>query len=280
MRTLIIIACATFASTAAGADLGTDFPDDPPPRPPTVPYAMPSLDDIPNTPVGKLIRQGRRIVMNTRAQAGRYVGNGLACRNCHLDGGRVPYAAPFVGLTRIFPEYRPRRGDIETLEERLNDCFVRSMNGRPLPSGSREMMSLLAYIEWLSQNVPVGSEVEGRGFQEFPAPGAPDAERGKLLYRTQCAKCHGQDGRGVRIEAGGYAFPPLWGPESFNLGAGMARISVAAAFIKTYMPMGSGRTLSDQDAYDIAAYFTTRSRPGFAHAGRDWPNGDRPADAR
>src|SRR5262245_50565844 len=105
---------------------------------------MPSLDDIPNTPVGKLIQQGRDIAMNTRKHAARYVGNGLACRNCHFDGGRVAHAAPFVGLTRIFPEYRARRGDIESLEERLNDCFMRSMNGRPLPAGSREMASLLA----------------------------------------------------------------------------------------------------------------------------------------
>jgi len=59
----------------------------------------------------------------------------------------------------------------------------------------------------------------------------------------------------------------------------MARLPNAAAFIKVNMPLGAGNSLSDRDAIDIAAYFTRQPRPDFAAKTRDWPKGDKPADA-
>ena len=73
--------------------------------------------------------------------------------------------------------------------------------------------------------------------------------------------------------------PALWGSRAFNIGAGMARLDTAAAFVKAKMPLG-GVTLSDQEAYDVAAYFTRQPRPDFKAKKGDWPNGGRPADAR
>jgi len=46
------------------------------------------------------------------------------------------------------------------------------------------------------------------------------------------------------------------------------------------MPLGSGATLSDADAIDVAAYFTRQPRPDFSAKTRDWPKGDKPDDAR
>jgi thiosulfate dehydrogenase len=247
--------------------------------PPQVPLTPPSATSIPAGPLGEAIRYGQRIVTDTQTTVHAYIGNGLQCVSCHLDAGRQAYAAPLAGLTGVFPEYRSRRGRVESLEERLNDCFLRSMNGKPLPSGSKEMMGLLAYTAWLSQGVPTGSEVVGRGFREFSAPGTPSAERGKALYAAKCAACHGADGQGTKA-GGKYLFPPLWGPQSFNDGAGMARISVAAAFVQAKMPLGNAGTLTDQEAYDIAAYFTVQPRPAFPGKKSDWPKGSRPADAR
>src|SRR5690349_5114976 len=194
----------------------------------TVPLKPPSSSDIPKGALGDAIRDGQSLITNTRTLAGPFVGNGLTCANCHLDAGRVAYAAPLAGLWGVFPEYRSRRGSVESLTERINDCFVRSMNGKPLPPDSREMIGVLAYISWLSTGVPTGVEVRGRGFKEFAPPSKPDAANGETLYAAKCAACHGAEGAGLRGADNAYVFPPLWGPQSFNTGAGMARASVAA----------------------------------------------------
>ncbi len=245
-----------------------------------MPLTPPAASSVPAGPLGEAVRLGQAIVNDTQAQAKAYVGNGLNCVSCHLDAGRTAYAAPLVGLTGMFPEYRARRGRVESLEERINDCFLRSMNGRALPPGSAEMVGLLAYTAWLSQGVPTGSEVIGRGFREIAAPQKPDPVRGKPLYAQKCAACHGATGQGLRGAGNAFVFPPLWGPQSFNTGAGMARISVAAAFVQAKMPLGNAGTLTDQEAFDIAAYFTAQSRPKFGGSAKDWPSGERPADVR
>ncbi len=149
---------------------------------------------MPNGPLGDAIRRGRRIVNDTQVTAKTFVGNGLTSANCHIDAGRTAWAAPRVGLTGLFPEYRARRGSVESLEGRINDCFLRSMNGTSLPPASAEMVALLAYIAWLSQGVPTGVEVVRRGFTTITAPAKPDTAHGKALYARQCAVCHGAAG--------------------------------------------------------------------------------------
>ena len=165
-----------------------------------VPLSPPAKTALPTGPLGDSIRYGQSLVTNTRALPG-FVGNGLTCANCHLDAGRVAYAAPLAGLWGVFPEYRARRGGVESLTERIDDCFERSMNGKPLPSDSREMIALLSYIAWLSEGVPTGVEVQGRGFKEITAPSPPNAIRGEALYVAKCAACHGADGEGLRARS-------------------------------------------------------------------------------
>jgi thiosulfate dehydrogenase len=55
--------------------------------------------------------------------------------------------------------------------------------------------------------------------------------------------------------------PPLWGPNSYNWGAGMAQVDKAAAFIRANMPLGAGGTLTVQQAWDIAWYIDGQVRP-------------------
>jgi len=272
VRTLAVGCVALFAGIVAGTASAA------PPSP--VPLAPPAVTAIPAGPLGDAIRLGLRMMTDTQSAAAPYVGNGLLCVSCHLDQGRAAYASPLVGLTGVFPEYRARRGRVESLEERIDDCFLRSMNGKALPPTSPEMIGLLAYTAWLSQGIPIGVEVVGRGFRDLAAPATPDAAHGKTLFAAKCAACHGADGQGTPGGPAGYYFPPLWGARSFNDGAGMARVSVAAAFLQAKMPLGSGGTLSAQEAYDIAAYFTAQPRPSFAERAADWPNGSKPADAR
>jgi thiosulfate dehydrogenase len=99
--------------------------------------------------------------------------------------------------------------------------------------------------------------------------------------------CHGADGEGLKRADGRLIFPPLWGDQSFNIGAGMARTYTAAAFVKRNMPIGFHEKfplgqggLSDQEALDVAEYFSHQPRPDFPDKVKDWPNGSRPADAR
>src|SRR5262245_64887411 len=133
-----------------------------------------------------------------------------------------------VGLWGVFPEYRSRNAQINALQDRVNDCFERSMNGKPLPYNSDEMRGILAYIWWLSTDVPTGAEVRGRGFARVRVGRPPDELRGQAIYAEKCAVCHGPDGQGREGPNGGYLFPALWGPKSFNIGAGMARLDNAA----------------------------------------------------
>jgi thiosulfate dehydrogenase len=240
----------------------------------------PPEDAIPEGPVGEAVRLGQKILRQTPAYASQYSGNALTCTNCHANGGRTPYASPWVGIWGVFPEYRTRNARVNLLEDRINDCFERSMNGRALALDSQEMRAILAYMRWISTGVPTGQDGPGRGFKRIASPAPADPERGKRIYADKCAVCHGQDGQGTYGAQGETVFPPLWGPRSFNIGAGMARLNTAAAFVKVSMPLGQGGTLTDQEAFDVAAYFTQQPRADFAGKEKDWPQGDKPKDAR
>jgi len=247
---------------------------------PIAPLNPPAESSIPNSPKGASILLGKKLLNQTHDLLPKNVGNGLNCSNCHLQNGTTPNAAPLVGLWGVFPEYRSRDGKVITLTERINDCFKRSMNGHPLADDSESMIALLSYIQWLSTGVPTGESVQGRGFGKINQALVPNSENGKILFSQKCASCHGETGAGLKDPAGTYTFPPLWGKDSFNDGAGMARTYTAAAFIEHNMPLGQGGTLSDQEAIDIAQFVTHQPRPVYTKKSGDWPKGDKPKDAR
>lgn len=236
-------------------------------------FAPPSPETIPGDLRGEQIRLGYKMIVDTQEYGKRYVGNALNCTNCHLDAGLNPNSASFVGISILYPQYRERAGRQMTLADRINECFERSMNGKPLPPDSVKLTGIVAYIEWLSQNMPPGSAVPWRGIPRLTSTHQPNPLSGKKVYEKKCLFCHGSDGQGT------LAAPPLWGPRSYNIGAGMARISVAAAFIKANMPRGWGWTVTDDEAVDAAAYINTQPRPDFPDKIHDWPKGGKPADA-
>ncbi len=236
-------------------------------------FAPPSPDTIPGSQLGEQIRLGYLIVVNTQEFAKPYVGNRLNCTNCHLDGGLNPNAASFVGLAAIYPEYRPRSARVNTLADRVNECFERSLNGRALPPDSSKLQAVVAYITWLSRGVPNGATLPWRGLQRIESRRSLDPANGKQVFANKCAFCHGLDGQGTM------AAPPVWGPQSYNIAAGMARVSVAAAFIKSNMPRSWGWSLSDDDAYDVAAHINAQPRPDFPGKTNDWPKGGKPSDS-
>jgi thiosulfate dehydrogenase len=256
-------------------------------------WTPPGIRAVGDDAFGKLVKYGYALMVDTANQIGpaasdpakRYSGNNLTCQNCHLKAGTQPYAMPLVGVWGQFPQYRGREGEIGTLEERVNGCMERSMNGRVLPLDGREMKAYLAYMKWLSTGVPDGAKLTGAGTKSVKEPGrAANLGHGEQVFGQTCALCHGKDGLGQRAATGaGYQFPPIWGPDSYNDGAGMSRLLTAAAFVRHNMPLGTSfdaPVLSDDDAYDVAAYINSTGRPTKADLDKDFPNKlQKPADA-
>jgi thiosulfate dehydrogenase len=266
-KILLVLLLASASAFAAGVQISTV-------------KALPADSSIPAGPEGVAIKLGRDIINDTLTQAKGYVGNGLNCASCHKAGGTTPGALPFPGLSGQFPQYNARAGKVITLQDRVNGCFTRSMNGKPLPLESQEMTAIMAYTTWLSKDIPSGQQWHGRGSPKVDLTGlSPNLENGKKVFAAQCAACHGATGAGLYAN-GKPTFPALWGDKSFNIGAGMARLFTATPFVKANMPLTSPGSLSVQDALDVSAYFTTQPRPDLASKSKDWPNGGRPKDAR
>ncbi len=218
----------------------------------------------------------------------RFAGNNLSCESCHLQGGTQRFAIPMIGVYGLFPQYIARENEVRTLEERIEGCMERSMNGRALPIGGKEMKALVAYVQFLSTGIPVGKALEGRGSPVLPLLSrAADPSHGNMVYQANCAACHQPDGQGKRNgipgDAKGFLYPPLWGPDSFNDGAGMHRLIASASFIHANMPFGThydAPALSVDDAWDVAAYINSQPRPHRDHLETDYPNRAlKPADA-
>lgn len=225
-------------------------------------FTPPAEKDIPQGPMGEIIRKGRAIFVDTPTHAGDYVGDGLSCSNCHLDAGRRPNAAPLWAAWVRYPRYRSKNKHVNTFAERLQGCFKYSMNGKAPPADATVLVALQAYAYWLATGAPTGVDLPGAGLpkQGFKPPQPPDYARGQKVFQEQCALCHGGNGQGQRV-AGRYVFPPLWGSDSFNWGAGMQQLDNAAAFIKANMPFSRGGTLSDQAAWDVAYFMNSHERP-------------------
>lgn len=244
---------AAFAVTDAAAQAKADA------KP--VPFTPPAADGIPNDEFGKVVRKGEQIFVNTQENARKYVGNSLNCVNCHLDAGRKADASPLWAAYVAYPAYRSKNKHVNTFAERLQGCFKFSMNGKAPAADDDVIVALETYAYWLATGAPVGKPVAGRGYPTVPKPAqAPDYARGQKLYAQHCALCHGANGEG-QASGGKTAFPPLWGPKSFNWGAGMHDVKNAAAFIKANMPLGMGGTLSDQEAWDVAMFMDSHERP-------------------
>lgn len=240
------------------------------PRTPQPALRGPADSEIPDDPLGAAIRRGRALLLATRDSLPSHVGNSLRCVSCHLDAGRRA-GGTWVGVYARYPQYRSRSNLVETIEYRVNDCFRRSMNGTALPTDGPDMRDIVAYMAFLSRNVSVAPPQPSPRLQKWAAFTA-DPAAGAAVYAAICAKCHGPDGQGTTVA------PPVWGPKSYNIGAGMARARTAAAFIHDNMPFDAPGSLTDQQAFDEAAFINAHPRPDFPGTEYDWPNGDAPPD--
>ncbi len=260
-------------------------------------WSIPDIGALPDDDHGRQVRFGRELIIATYAYIGpfvvdptkRYAGNDLACANCHLKAGTKKFGLPIFGLYGDFPRYSARLGEEISIEDRINSCMTRSMNGRSLPNDAPEMQALVAYVKFLSSGVSPGEQLPGYGSGKMPdLDRAADPAHGKQVYARVCLACHNSDGSGIALRPEamvlGYVVPPVWGNDSFNNGAGMARIITLANFIHFNMPPGAGYlnpVLSPAEAWDVAAYVESQARPQKSGLDRDYSSDllDKPVDA-
>lgn len=242
-------------------------------------WRPPADSEISRDSLGASIRRGLALLTHTADSLPKYAPGNISCLSCHLNGGRNPDAAPLTGSHARYPKYLDRSGAVVGLADRVNYCFTRSLAGSRLPADSREMQDILAYLAWLSRGVPVGEGKKlsgGDGLQKMPAEMHGDRARGQQVYAAKCISCHGANGEGNSAITP--AVPALWGPKSYSVGASMARQGKAASFIWHNMPWGLGKTLTHQEAFDVASYVSSQPRPDSPGKERDWPVGGAPSD--
>ncbi len=230
--------------------------------------------DIPNDSMGASIRRGLYLLRFTPESLPEYATSGLRCTSCHQEDGLKLSAAPLTGSHARFPKYMPRTGAVITLADRTNYCFTRSLAGNVLPVNSREMTDLLAYMAFISQDVPVGVKLAGHdGLISMKDTLDGNAERGAKLYvEKTCSACHGANGEGLGV------LPPLWGPKSYSIGASMAREERAASFIWHNMPQSAPGSLTPQEAFDLSAFINSHPRPDSPAKELDFPMGGQAKD--
>jgi len=146
-----------------------------------------------------------------------------------------------------------------------------------MPVDSKEMQALIGYLDWLGRYAPEDGKIKGQGFVKIDIPKrAVNLDNGKRIFSTNCVLCHGKNGQGEKsLDGNGYKYPPLWGDDSYNNGAGMTRVLTAARFIKANMPFGAtyeNPVLTDEEAYDVAGYINQQQRPEKRNRERDFPD--------
>jgi thiosulfate dehydrogenase len=252
---------------------------------PKNPLTDATLDD---SKLANEIRSGFRIFTNTPREASRFAPGKMSCNNCHLNGGQRELSLPLVAVAGMFPEYNKRSGRLYSLGDRIVDCFLRSENatgtgeGGLLTTSSKEVLALSAYITWLADGAQVGKNPAWRGRNTITSSSLIpierlDSRRGEALFMERCTNCHGEDGQGVAI--GDKKAGPLWGPDSWNDGAGAARVYTLAGIIRYSMPYLNPDSLTDQEAQELAAFIDSKPRPSYPYKQQDYRTEKLPADS-
>lgn len=229
----------------------------------------------------ELVLYGKELIAHTAKYYGidgslfKSSTNGMNCQNCHLEAGTKVFGNNYSAVAATYPKYRARSGAIENIFKRVNDCFERSLNGKAIDTTSKEMQAIVAYIYWLGKDVVKGKKPEGSGLKDLTfLDRAASVDNGQKVYAEKCQSCHQANGEGqINAEKKEFTYPPLWGKQSYNDGAGLYRLSNFAKFVKYNMPQGvsyNNTQLTDEEAWDVAAFVNSQPRPK-KNISKDWP---------
>jgi thiosulfate dehydrogenase len=244
-------------------------------------WIAPDVNTITDPAQKIAVEYGKELIAHTAKYLGpngsvSKISNGLNCQNCHLQAGTAVYGNNYGSVASLYPKFRARSGGTENIYKRVNDCFERSLNGKALDTASKEMQAIVAYINFLGTNVTKGEKAIGSGFKDLDfLDRAADPAKGLLVYKSKCQSCHQDNGEGLlNADKTEFAFPALWGKNSFNDGAGLYRISNFAKYVKYNMPQGTTHEnpqLTDDEAWDVSAYVVAQKRPHIS-VPKDWPD--------
>jgi thiosulfate dehydrogenase len=260
---------------------------------PQNPLTDTSLDD---SRLSKDIKWGYKLFTNTPGEVKAYVPGRMACANCHLNAGQRERSLPLVAVAGMFPEYNRRSGRLYSLADRIVDCFWRSENATgtveratrqaaadmlPSPT-SKEVLAIAAYITWTARGATMGKNPTWRGQNTIATAalipvGKIDRQKGEAIFLERCTSCHGADGQGVQV--GDKKPGPLWGENSWNDGAGAARVYTLAGIIRYAMPYLNPGSLTDEEAQQVAAFINAKPRPSFPYKSTDYLTDKLPGDA-
>jgi len=235
--------------------------------------------------VGKMVKLGEDIVThtNTHPMTKDIITTNLTCMNCHLAGkdsraGTTKNIGTFIGTSAAFPAYSSRHKRIQVLQERIDSCFLRCMSSKKSFMGTKAMSAVEAYVASLSDGEPMHMNTKGPRSHKITKLWEKNTKKfaniyqkathenyvaGKEIYQNKCAACHGQNGEGTD------SFPALWGKDkhghwlSYGADGSMAKLKNSATWIQDNMPFQQERTLSDQEAADVALFVNAQERKSY-----------------
>jgi thiosulfate dehydrogenase len=251
------------------------------PKDTTTYWIAPDINTITDARQKELVEYGKDLVAHTSKYLGPkgsvlQISNGLNCQNCHLQAGTAIFGNNYGSVASLYPKFRARSGGIENIYKRVNDCLERSLNGKALDTTGKEMQAIQAYIKFIGSNVPRGIKAAGSGLKDLVyLDRAADPEKGSAVYTAKCQSCHQPNGGGLfNADSSEYIYPALWGDHSFNIGAGLYRISNFAKYVKYNMPQPTTYQtpqLTNEEAWDVAAFVISQKRPHI-NTPKDWPD--------
>ena len=77
---------------------------------------------------------------------------GMSCNGCHVEGGtksgkmgekEIP---PFMHVAKKYPRYFPMAGTVMTLDQVINWCIMKPMEGKPLAWDDQRLADLSSYV--------------------------------------------------------------------------------------------------------------------------------------
>ena len=218
-------------------------------------YAPPRPQDAPEA-LREAVMLGYNILNDTAQYAPDHVGNELSCATCHLEGGTSMVSISLVGAAATYPRFSASHGTSIDLAQKVQDCFARNLNATPPAHDSTAMQSVLAYLQWISKDIPVYASLPWALPAKLDSAHKPDAAAGQNVYAESCAACHGDAGDGS---------PPLWGKGAYTDGSTLHNIDTLAVFTHRFMPPEAA-TLTPEQSLDVAAYVDGQPRPHFVPA--------------
>ncbi len=234
--------------------------------------------EYPKGKLGEVIKLGEDIInhTDTNSLSKSYINSKLQCVNCHRKGkdgraGTTNKIGTFIGTATSFPAYSKRYKDIISLQNRIDGCFRRCLNGTKSVVNTKVGIAVESYITWLSTGLPINmsskaprtpSKIEmwDRDRNKFSSLFKKATHKnyinGKKLYVKKCALCHGINGEGVESS------PPVWGDRSYTADGSMAKLPNGATWIKDNMPLDNAN-LSDQEVIDITLFINAQPRMSY-----------------